>query len=184
MAQKNNKNPQLGIVVLVVLLVLAGFGIVSLYQNQNKETKAKILPKTATLTLASEAKTVTPGESFTVNLIMDSGNQGVEAADFTLTFDPKYLQVTNVSAGGYFKSYPVNKIEENSVKISGVAYFDGSSVIIPKGRGEVAAVTFSAVQPVQKTSVKIDRAKTTVAASGQNILSANKITDLSIRVKK
>lgn len=183
--QKDFKNQNVGLVVLLILLFLVGFGIVSLYQTQKTtDTTGKVLPKTAKLSIVSDKKTVSAGESFTVKLLLDSGNQAVEAADFTLTFDPKYLQVKNVAPGSYFKSYPVNKTEEDTVKISAVAYFDGSSVIIPKGRGDVASITFSAVTPVAKTSINIDPVKTAIASKGQNILAANKITDFSLRVRK
>ena len=104
--------------------------------------RAAVLPKTAVLTLESEQKSVAPGETVSARLLLDTGQQGVEAADFVLNFDARYLNIKSVVPGNFFKSYPANKSEGNSVRISAVAYFDGSSVIIPKGRGKEASLTF------------------------------------------
>jgi len=190
MAKKKIKSQQKIIIAsILVLFFLAGIGLSVWYKKQSASTQSgqgsagKVLRKTASLVLTTKDKKVARDESFTVKLVLDSGNQGVEAADFIVSFDPQFLQVRTLTPGNYFKTYPIKKTEGNTVKISGVAYFDGQSIIVPKGKGEVAEITFTAVSTIASTSITIDREKTVVASDGQNILNLSRITDLKIMVK-
>lgn len=174
--------------VLVLFLFIAFIAAIAWFKASGpggigKTGQTAVLPKTASLTLESEQKSVAPGETVSARLILDTGDQGVEAADFVLNFDARFLNIKSVVPGNFFKSYPANKSEGNTLRISAVAYFDGSSVIIPKGRGEVASLTFEAVSSAAKTSIKVDRAKTIIAASGQNILATDKISDLTVSIR-
>ena len=187
MAKKKIQNQQKLIIVLVLILFfVAGIGLSVWFKNSSFKSstgESKTLPKTASLKLTTENKRVNVNESFTVKLTLDSGDQGVEAADFIVTFDPQYLQVRSLNSGTYFKTYPVKKTELNSIKISGVAYFDGQSIIVPKGKADVASMEFTAIAKSSSSKIAIDREKTVVASDGQNILNLNKINDLTISIR-
>lgn len=189
---------------IIVSILLASFaiGIVGSYAYKNLSkpttyntstslsaspqltTSPAPLPKTALLSLMSDANQLSVGNKFDITLKLNSGNLGVEAADFVVNFDSNYLIVASVSTGTFFKNYPINTTGDNFVKLSGVADFTEKSVIVPKGEGNVATITFETLQATESTKIAFDKVKTIIAASGQNILDNGKLEDLKISIVK
>lgn len=179
---------------IIVSILLASFaiGIVGSYAYKNLAKATTYnpqltisptpLPKTALLTLMTDDKKLSVGKEFDVTLKLNSGNLGVEAADFVVNFDPDYLKVASVSTGTFFKNYPINTTGDNFVKISGVADFTEKAVVVPKGEGNVATVTFETLSATESTRIGFDKVKTIIAASGQNILDNGKMEDLIIGI--
>lgn len=139
------------------------------------------IPTPASISLTSNSAEVETGATFSATIKINSPNQGVEAADFVVLFDPDYLKVATVSSGNFFGVYPVKKTETNSVKISGMANLIDNKIIIPKGEGTVGTITFEALAATESTKISFDKEKTIVASGGKNIL--GKITDLEISIK-
>ena len=120
------------------------------------------------------------GATFSAILNINSPNQGVEAADFVVSFDPDYLKVATISAGNYFGIYPVKQIEKDRVKISGIANLVNDKFIIPIGRGTIGSIVFETLDATTSTQISFDREKTIVASGGKNIL--DQITNLEVRI--
>jgi len=191
---KLGKKERLSIVaILVVAFILGLLGSVVF---KNLRSSSSLLPARqklsgqvspppatpATLSLKTKDNKVENGQSFRVEIYLDSPDQGVEAADFVVTFDPMYLSVEDAVEGNYFKNYPINNTHDNFVKLSGVATLENNTVIVPKGDGIVGTITFTALKNTTNTSVKFDRVKTIVASAGTNILDQQKIVDLNISI--
>lgn len=141
------------------------------------------IPLPASLSLTSDKKEIKKGENITVTIKIDSPNQGVEAADFVVTFDPTYLQVATLSAGNYFKTYPVQQTEKTSVKFSGVASLSDNTLLIPKGEGTIGTILFQTIAATSSTEVKFDREKTIIATGGKNILDTNRISNVKVTIQ-
>ena len=167
---------------LIIFLIILFLGLVIGLGSLRKSQQAK-LPQTAVLTLSSDNLQVNKGEEFTVTLSLDSKETEVAAADFIISFDPRYLQAIEVTPGKFFSDYPVLNKNENSVKISAVASFDGESLILPKGKGTVGQIRFRALDKAGSTQISPDSAKTIVATAGQNILDKNQLNKLAIEVQ-
>lgn len=151
----------------------------SLFQEKVTPTP---LPSPASLSIVqTKTQEITKGSAFDITIRLNSYNQGVQAADFIITFDPRYLQAATVSSGSFFHLYPKKDIGENFVKISAMASFSDKKIVIPKGEGVVADVTFQALDATPSTKIKFDREKTVVAVDGNNIL--GDIKDLEIQIK-
>lgn len=182
-----NKNQKIIIGIILVSAFTLGILFPSVLRNtftrQTGQQQAAPLPKTSTLSLTGAKNRLIVGENFTVLINLDSKNQGVEAADFVMNYDPAYLKVDKVATDTFFKSYPINTYDGNSVRISGVAFFDGKKLSIPKGKGTVGIITFTTVAATPKTTVTFDRTKTIIAANGQNILNPSGVTDLTVAIQ-
>lgn len=179
---------------IVIISILAGSFLVGIFLpaiiTNLSSPKIKRPPPSptpilipASLSLTSDKNNIKLGTTFSAILNINSPNQGVEAADFVVNFDPKYLKVATVSAGNYFSLYPVKAIEKDNVKISGTANLLKDKFIIPIGRGTVGTIVFESLAATPSTQISFDREKTIVASKGKNILDQNNITDLQIVVK-
>lgn len=184
------KNQHLILIVLVICFVIgiASPNIIKTLSNagNNKATSKPsptLIPIPAELSLNSANKEVKKGEVFEVEISINSPNQGVEAADFVVKFDPDYLSVATISAGNYFGAYPITQNEKGSVRLSGVATLNNTTLNIPKGRGTVGTIFFTAEKTALSTNIFFDKEKTIIANNGKNILDLNKITDLEISIK-
>ena len=141
------------------------------------------IPIPAVISLSSEKPEAALGATFSATININSPNQGVEAADFVVNFDPDYLSVATVSSGNYFGLYPVKEIGADSVKISGIANLVDNKFIIPIGKGVIGKIVFETLSATDSTKITFDREKTIVASGGKNILDQNKITDLTSSIK-
>lgn len=167
---------KLAIVGLLFFCFLLGFGLAVLflgriYQSQSKAQLSLITPK---LKLQKE-------EKIQVVLFLSSPKTGIEAADFVVDFDSNYLKINEVSLGNFFNKYPVKRIKHNSVKISGVASFSNNKITIPKGEGNIATFTFTAINSTKNTQIIINRKETIVANGGKNILGKTNNLDISVQ---
>jgi len=185
------------IVLILILCFVAGFllsyGYVK-YVNQKKGSRnLAIQPTTvpsttvpsslASLSLSGDRKIAEIGSTFSAEIQIDSESMQVEAADFVVRFDSRYLQPREIREGRFFGVLPVKTIEKDFVKISGMANLANDTIIVPKGKGTVASIIFEALEATESTAVKIDRTETVIASSGKNILDTKKITDLNIEIK-
>lgn len=175
------------IVIVLAASFLMGFvlptGLAKLsnYQAPKPTPSPTSIPLPAVISLSSDVADITMGATFSATININSPNQGVEAADFVVDFDPKYLKVATISAGNYFGLYPVKLAEKDKVKISGIANLVNDRFIIPVGRGTIGTITFKTLSATESTRIAFDRENTIVASGGKNIL--DKVTDLEINIK-
>src|SRR3989338_367667 len=185
---KSRKNPQWskigkkqkwGIAAILAGALVIGIAASYLYQSNKKSaTVADVSAPAATaaVQLSTDTTIIRQSSAFTVTITLDSGQNSVDAADFVLNFDANKLSADNVQTGEYFRTYPVNSVSNGSIKVSGVAYFENNQLVIPKGKGEVARITFT---PPTKgaTKIRIDPDDTTIASAGKNILDKSQVKD-------
>lgn len=179
------------IIIIAILIGSFVFGILIPVAVSNLTYKKSALPAPsptsipipASLTLSADSASVKLGATFSATININSPNQGVDAADFIVDFDPQYLKVATVSGGNYFGLFPVKSATESAVKITGIANLVNNRFIIPIGEGTIGTITFQTLSATGNTDIKFDREKTIVASKGENILDQNKITDLQIMIK-
>lgn len=102
----------------------------------------------ATLSLVTEQSRVTVGEEISVNIVLDAKIYDIPAADVMISFDPDFIEVTEVVDGEIFSAYPYKKIKQTDgrVIISAAAdpdsLFSGQGVVATlKVRTKVAGIT-------------------------------------------
>ncbi|MBI3379414.1 hypothetical protein HY029_01505 [Candidatus Gottesmanbacteria bacterium] len=177
--------------VLITLLIVSFFfiGFTASYkyvhqQFAKAQSKTPSIPTPAPINLALTAvkNTVNKGKYISVTLNLATGNQTLDAADFVVNFDPKYLQVAKIFPGNFFKTYPSTKMDKDFIKITGIATLSGNSVFIPKGTGTVAIISFLATEKTPKTSITIDKVKTVLASGGNNLKNRLIFSDLDLTI--
>jgi type II secretory pathway component PulC len=172
------------IILILSICFLIGFIIPLIIQNKNNfnrnENQIKKPQAAADLEISSNKKVLKVYETFTATILINSPTKGIEAADFFIKFDPNYLNLISQTPGSFFSVYPIQQIENNYFKLSGIAKKLDKGFIIPKGKGTVATLLFKAIKPVNSTTIEIDRDKTIIAAEGENIL--DKISNLKIKI--
>lgn len=178
------------IIILVILIGSFLIGIIGQIGYQKLTIQRSIplttptptlIPIPAEVSLTTNNKEIEAGATFSASINLKSPDIGVEAADFVLSFDPDYLKVATISSGNFFSLYPVKKISNDSLQISGMVNLVDDRIIIPKGEGLVGTIIFETLSATQSSKISFDREKTIVANGGKNIL--ERITDLEIAIK-
>ena len=170
------KNRLFIVIGIIALFLLLYFSFISASKNQNSQ-----LSENAILTLDSDKNQVKINEELLVTLTLDSSVYEVGAADFIIKYDPNFFSVSDITTGNYFSYYPVNTIGKDSIKLSGVASYDGDVLILPKGRDTVGIFTFKALKKGTST-ISLDKNKTIVATDGQNILNKKNLSGLEVTI--
>ncbi len=104
--------------------------------------------KNATITLETQSKIIHPGDSFTVNVILDTNSASTSASDLTLAYNPTYLKpVKNTdpfTPSKIFQKTVFNKLDNKIgvATISAIADFDSSF----SGRGVLTTILFKALK--------------------------------------
>lgn len=132
------------------------------------QTKA---PEKASFSLDPAKKTIVVGETFSVNLVLDTGDNQVEAADAVLSFDLEVFEVVEVKAGELFTTPLINKVEGNLIKVSGgFGEMEGGKPKVPvRGVGRMAKITLRALKASSSSKLEFDLEKTIIASAGENI---------------
>jgi len=187
--QKLGKREKIGVIALILLSFAIGIGISFVISSpRNPSTPLGVtqqpisptpLPKVAEVSLTADKKTITKGSKFDVDVILSTPKE-TEASDFVIQFDPKYLKAEKITEGIFFKILPIEKIATSSVAISGLATIEGNKLMIPKGTGKVATISFSAVSATTSTEIRFDPLNTVVAAGGENIIKT--LTGINIKI--
>lgn len=169
-----------GFAVSYGYIKLAASGKKPVVSTPKPTPTVKVYPADVTLDIPSGILEFTTASSFDVNINIDSKNQAVEAADFVVSFDPQYLKPIIITPEKFFGTYPVNRIEKDYIKLSGMATLVGNTVVISKGKGTVGTISFTSLDKSGETIISLDKEKTVVASGGENIL--GKTNSLSIRI--
>ena len=148
---------------------------------QNPRFQPTITPIPVNLTLSSDKKEVLTGATFAASLNLNSYNQGIEAAGFTIKFDPDTLRVATVSAGNFFSEPQNQAIGKDTIQLTGIAVITDKKIIVPKGEGVIADIIFEALTATPSTSIKIDKSGTIVTSGGNDILGKTKDLEISIK---
>jgi hypothetical protein len=119
------------------------------------EINVKLAKSNAQLSLDPQTKVISVGDTFEVNIILDTGNSHVDGVDlYALHYDPSLLRViddvpgrsgTQITPGDILTENAANIVETNSgnIKFSQVAK-GGTSFV---GKGVLATVHFRALNP-------------------------------------
>jgi len=175
----------IGILALIVvgLLVLA----LRSQQPEQKQTKTTApttgvptvtsVPGTAVLSFTPSVLQVAAGSTGSVNVTVDSVDNGITAVQLDLSFNPNILSNVVVTKGTFFKNSVemLNSVDQNNGKISYAAgaSFSESGV---RGTGTVATITFQ-VLPTVTPQTEIVFTKKTLVTAEKSIDSVLKTTN-------
>lgn len=115
-----------GVLVLVLSLGVAVFtvtkrnsvGELAIDQDLRTQASRVALPNLA-LSPQKESYVFSPGQTYPVGIILDSGDSEIDGVDVVITFDPKKARVvTNeVASAGLLDQVPLNRVDNITGKI-------------------------------------------------------------------
>lgn len=130
--------------LLTGILVLIAIPVTVLFINQNQDSRSKAAPAT-TLAFSPSRVTRNVDDTFQMEVVIDTGENQVVAAELHLTYDPAVLEAQTITNGSLFPNIL-------------------SSGVIESGTAEITVGAASAAQPVEGTgSVAIIRFKALAA---------------------
>ena len=91
-------------------------------------------------------KSVTAGDSFSVDIQIDSGEHSVDRAQAFLDFNPAYLEVTSITGGTSLPEELANSYDNTDGKISYAAGVSPDATTFPSGTFTLATIQFTALQ--------------------------------------
>ena len=174
---------KLGVVGLLFFVFVFGFfGTVFYWRMKGPRETApstqipfvKEEPKSnlASLSLVPKSQSLKTEDTFLVTINFKTGDNKVDTVDAVLTFDPELLTVEEISEGMFFAEYPIKKIEDGKVMLTGTIGASGKQVGGAKGEGALASVTFKALK-AGSANVSFDKASL-VASKGKDVLGETK----------
>lgn len=125
--------------IIGLLLVLAAIPLTVFLVFQKQLLTKKAAPATV-LSLAPATITKNVGETFTVNINVDSGTNQIVSADIDLSFNPTVLEVSSITKGTFFPDAqePTKIIDNNTGKIK----YSLFSMVEKQGAGAFASIVF------------------------------------------
>ena len=175
------------LLIIVFLLILAAIPLTILLVKQRQEIRQKAVPAT-TLYLDPATITTQPNDTFTVNVMIRTGENLVTAAELHFSFNSTYLEAQSIQNGSFLE----NVLVPGTVDSGTASITLGSSPTEPKQTvGDVPAVlavlTFKALAEtgsLNPPSTAIEFLNTTqVAAVGEganNVLIGTQRADVTI----
>jgi hypothetical protein len=129
--------------------------------------------QSAYFTLGTASSVPTVGRSFTLPIIVDTGDENVAGADAVIRYNPQTLSVVRVDPGEIFDNYPRHTFDQaGNIEISGAM---SETIASFSGRGTFGVIT---LRGAQAGSTTISFSCTPGQANDSNILQA--ITNIDI----
>lgn len=167
------------LVVLIILLILVSIPLTVYLVKQRQEIRKKAAPAT-TLALSPANVTRNVGETFSLDLVVNTAENAISAAELYVIFDSNKLEGQSIMAGSFL---PVVLVNGN---ISGglASITLGSQPNEPKqGTGILATIAFKALALTEGTSTEVQfAANTQVAGIGEqgNVLTGTTPASITI----
>jgi len=180
-------NKKVIIGILITLIIVVGLVVGVILVGRNQEIREKAAPATS-LSITPGAQSKLPGQSFTLNVLMDTGENQVTGADIVLDYDPVAIEVVSISKGSgisVFDQEIKNNIDSVAGKVSYSAFTLNSANAI-SGSG-VAVLTINAQVKSTATGGTFTISfgtQTAVAATqeGQNVLTSSTPASITVGV--
>ena len=96
----------------------------------------------AIISVSPEIISVDAGKEFTVEINLDTEKKMTDGADVILRYDPEKIEVIGIIPGVTYPDYPIQKIEDGKVSITGIAASTGPFF---EGKDLFASVKFKAL---------------------------------------
>lgn len=139
--------------LIVSLLLLGAIPATIMLVNQKQEVRKKAAPATTlAITPASLAKKV--GDTFSMEVVIDTGENQVVAVELHVTFDPSKLEAQTINNGTLFSNILASGSVESGAASMTIGAANSKEPV--RGTGTVAVILFTAIAKTDSpTAVKL-----------------------------
>ncbi len=156
--------------VVILLVMLASIPVAVYLVKKRQEIQLRAAPATV-LSLIPAAEAYDTGETFTVNVSIDTGENLVVSADIVLSYDPTILEAQSVVLGSFLpNANEINNIVNNDTgKITYSFYTMQENA--QQGEGIIASISFKGIA-AGTSSVIFDETQSAIGGinESQNVL--------------
>jgi hypothetical protein len=156
--------------VFILLVMLASIPVAVYLVKKRQEIQLRAAPATV-LSLIPAAEAYDAGETFTVNVYVNTGENLVISADIFLSYDPTILEAQSVVLGSFLpNANEINNVINNDTgKITYSLYTMQENA--QQGEGIIASISFKGIA-AGTSSVIFDEAQSAVSGlnESQNVL--------------
>jgi hypothetical protein len=156
--------------VLILLVMLASIPVAVYLVKKRQEIQLRAAPATV-LSLIPAAEAYDIGETFTVNIQINTGENLIVSADIILSYDPTILEAQSVTLGSFLPgATEINNLVNNDTgKITYSFYTMQENA--QQGEGTIASVSFKGIA-AGTSSVIFDESQSAIGGldESQNVL--------------
>jgi hypothetical protein len=155
--------------ILAVVIIIVALPVVVWFvqQKQQKEDIRSNAAPATTLYFNSSARSVKQGDTFTLDVTVDTGSNSISAADFIVNTDPAQIKVTGITQGSFLPNVVVPGATTDS-KATMVLGSPGTSPA--HGSGVLATVTFQVVGSNSSSQITFTGSRVTATGETGNVL--------------
>jgi len=152
--------------VLILIFLLLSLPVAIWLVKRQQEIRMRATPAT-TLAISPPSVTKTVGDSFVLQITVNTETNSVVAADLDINFNPQVLELTGISPGEFFTS-PTEASKTINNTTGNVLYALTSFTAQP-GSGNLASVVFNA-KGVGTSPISFGSQTGVYASGGENVL--------------
>jgi hypothetical protein len=97
----------------------------------------------ASLSVSPGNITITNGQEFQINVVLDTQSAAIVAVDAIIEYDPAMIEIVSISQGSIFSAYPVKTFANGEIRISAL---DSTFSSPYNGTGTLATITARGLQ--------------------------------------
>jgi hypothetical protein len=167
------------ITILAVILIIAALPVVVWFvqqQGQKQDIRSNAAPAT-TLYFNSSALSKQQGDTFSLDVTVDTGTNSISAADLIINTDPTKIKITGITPGTFLP----NEIVAGAHTDSKATIVRGSPGTSPgHGIGVLATVTFQVVADTGTSQITFTGSRVTATGETGNVLAGTTPTTVTI----
>lgn len=174
------------IITLSITVIVLALGII--YNNQNKNINERASSDTK-LFVSPSSQDLHVGDSFTVQIGLDSGTNKVTGVDLVIKFDPKVIQINEVKATSELANLSTiikNEIDNSTGKIRYVAFTADRALAI-SGNLRILTLNGNIAQSSELGNSEISIDPTSLVSAtgeGQNVLLESIVGTIKVSEKE
>lgn len=162
------------IIGVVVLLITVLVGV--LYMRQQQDIRSKAAPA-STLAFSPSTASKKQGDSFTLDVVVNTGANTISAADLVINTDATKVKITGITPGNYLTTVLMAQTHTDSR----ASVTLGSSPTSPKqGTGTLATVTFQIVAASGNAQITLNGSQVAGIGESGNVLTGSTPASITI----
>lgn len=164
--------------LLILLFIIAAIGVTLYLVKQSQENRSKAAPAT-TLTFSPSSATAQVGDTFTLDILINTGDNTVSAAELHVNYDQTIFEGKEIAPGTFLTT----ELVHGAIGQGNASITLGSPPTSPqKGNGKLASLKLKAIKATTTASKVTFDGSTQVAGIGEagDVLVSKRETSITV----